>query len=389
MCPTGNCTWNTFETLAVCSRCKDVSQSLRRTCHMKTTVPVCGGSPPDVHCEYNTSQNCTYTFPNGATLNAGSTSSAWDGGVWVNRSNLAVYDRTQLAMTAMSNSRSSIYPPYTGSSPLIAANISSLYFTPNYAGNWTLPPAQGYQCEITWCVETHEKAASRNGILTDNPSKKQDLFFSQCVERPGHTQYLCPGFTPDRIPSVLKTSNQLSVDDYNNVFRNPDAWILSAADQSALYYELSSLLSTSYGYGNYSYLANTMARANSGNLSKTMDDIATSITLKVRQGPNSTAHNGTTYSSEAYIEVNWYWIVLPLALTLLSTAFLVACMLCQMDYGQGPWRSSSLAVLLHGLDRSPRTMRSLGTEERMDAHARGVKVRLKEDNDGHVALLQQ
>ena len=52
-CPTGNCTWPTIPTLAVCSDCRNITANLTTTCD---------GSGPGV-------THCNSTLPNGAYLN--------------------------------------------------------------------------------------------------------------------------------------------------------------------------------------------------------------------------------------------------------------------------------------------------------------------------------
>jgi hypothetical protein len=57
-CDTGNCTWKSYSTLAVCEKCADLSDKLTQTCQNGTVVDLTLGAP------------CDYTLPNGMHLGA-------------------------------------------------------------------------------------------------------------------------------------------------------------------------------------------------------------------------------------------------------------------------------------------------------------------------------
>jgi hypothetical protein len=54
--------------------------------------------------------------------------------------------------------------------------------------------------------------------------------------------------------------------------------------------------------------------ANDGNIPKTFDRIADSLTSQVRSGPQSINHTGIVWRTEVYIRVDWPWLAYPAAL---------------------------------------------------------------------------
>ena len=59
-CPTGNCTWPDFSTLAVCSSCVDMTQYMQQVC------------PATNDTTSSNSTSCGWSLPNGASLNGSS-----------------------------------------------------------------------------------------------------------------------------------------------------------------------------------------------------------------------------------------------------------------------------------------------------------------------------
>ncbi|KAL4877525.1 hypothetical protein BJY04DRAFT_222079 [Aspergillus karnatakaensis] len=91
--------------------------------------------------------------------------------------------------------------------------------------------------------------------------------------------------------------------------------------------------------------------------------------------------DGTAYVMEVYVSVNWRWFSLPAALIALAIVFLLATMLINRRQRLHLWKSSLLAVLFHGLN-------DLGNEaaygddktvtaNQMEKTAKGIQVRLR------------
>ncbi|KAI1097482.1 hypothetical protein F4804DRAFT_170724 [Jackrogersella minutella] len=82
------------------------------------------------------------------------------------------------------------------------------------------------------------------------------------------------------------------------------------------------------------------------NVTDTINSLITSnSTLK---NPHLENFSGKAYHDEVYINIRWYWIILPVLETLLTSIFLVV--LIVINYQQPLLRNSVLAYLGHGLD---------------------------------------
>ena len=93
--------------------------------------------------------------------------------------------------------------------------------------------------------------------------------------------------------------------------------------------------------------------------------------------------SGTTINYQTYVHIQWAWISLPAALVLLTLGYLVAVIVKSNIQNNPIWKSSSLAILFHGLD--PTTRQELGRLQRlheMDRQAETMKIRLSEGDEG-------
>lgn len=64
-------------------------------------------------------------------------------------------------------------------------------------------------------------------------------------------------------------------------------------------------------------LAALISPANDGDVLKTFDKIAESLTNAVRSGPQMLEHQGTVFRTEVYMRVDWQWVIYPISLLFL------------------------------------------------------------------------
>ena len=57
--------------------------------------------------------------------------------------------------------------------------------------------------------------------------------------------------------------------------------------------------------------------ANGGNISKTFEIVAESLTNAIRSGPQALDHHGTVYRTEVIMRVDWEWLAYPTSLLFL------------------------------------------------------------------------
>jgi hypothetical protein len=148
-CPSGNCTWGTYETLGVCSSCEDFSKKAQRNCTLDHVT---------LYCDYN--------LPGvGITLST----------VMITPTSDGVAGGTILNSTAVSLG--------LRSRAFIRIGILRVYSDEyaqmrEYPGSYTDVPKSLHVCELAWCLKKYESAEVNNGVLKEslqtNPPLLQD-----------------------------------------------------------------------------------------------------------------------------------------------------------------------------------------------------------------------
>ena len=96
-------------------------------------------------------------------------------------------------------------------------------------------------------------------------------------------------------------------------------------------------------------LVQALDDSNAGNLSKTLDDVASSFTNALRSGPNSTTIRGTVMLPMPYVHVQWPWLLYPAMLSLVATLFFIVSLYFSFNREGVVWKSYTLPLLFHGL----------------------------------------
>ncbi|KAL3479168.1 hypothetical protein BJX99DRAFT_222621 [Aspergillus californicus] len=127
-------------------------------------------------------------------------------------------------------------------------------------------------------------------------------------------------------------------------------------------------------------------------LEPAMSNVAASFTKAGLLASNHTV-TGKVYSSQVYVSVNWFWIILPAALVSLGALFLLLTIFTNKRQKLHLWKSSMLAVIFHGLntlDTEAMTARSQTTTgDQMEKTARSIHVRLRTVDEQRGLMLDQ
>lgn len=78
--------------------------------------------------------------------------------------------------------------------------------------------------------------------------------------------------------------------------------------------------------------------------------IAKSMTTHLRLSPNAVPIQGNQYNNVVYIRVNWLYMILPIAIVVMTGLFLFSTIFWERKTRTPLWKSSALALLTHGLD---------------------------------------
>jgi len=125
--------------------------------------------------------------------------------------------------------------------------------------------------------------------------------------------------------------------------------------------------------------------ANGGNISVTLDKIAESLTNRMRSSVTSSNVTGTVHNVVVHIEVVWPWLIYPVALSICTATVLGATMWLAHSSDKMIWKSSSLALLFHGLDEVSTKERLLEISV-METVAESVWAKLSRDEEGNAKL---
>lgn len=121
----------------------------------------------------------------------------------------------------------------------------------------------------------------------------------------------------------------------------------------------------------------------SGGLDMLMDDLSISLTVAFRSLSGQAPVGGAALTAESFVHVRWGFVT-PLILAVVLTAgFMSAAMYRSYRCGAQLWKSSALAVLLHGLEENAREkFENVSDFKVQRKSAQGVKVRLDEGGSG-------
>ena len=123
-----------------------------------------------------------------------------------------------------------------------------------------------------------------------------------------------------------------------------------------------------------------------------MSNLADRMTDALRNlysDPASSADNlGEVYITQTYVLVTWPWLILPVGLVLASCMVLFAAIISSSRYQTVVWKSSSLAVLFHGLARFESSTGHSLYRKQMEMTAEEMKVQLADTVDGSLHLVQ-
>ena len=123
---------------------------------------------------------------------------------------------------------------------------------------------------------------------------------------------------------------------------------------------------------------------------KIMENIAASLTKFGLQRTANTV-NGKVTLTKAFVNVRWLWIIYPVALVVAAVVFLVVTVILNKRSNLPLWKSSALASYYHGLERlDDEVYDKYLTTSAMEKKAEREEVRLQfSENNGRLVLRQQ
>jgi hypothetical protein len=368
-CPTSNCVWPMYDTLAICSRCTEVSELLRpQYACLNTTVDRSATWWPQSKKPYPKGTVCGYF------LNATSSSPILLSGYVHSSNDSAVVDEALIVRTVPLTDFDNKGPYYGDGSvsfkdvrwPILDVLISSTKNGSQSAYDQEAPIVN--ECMLTWCINTinssyaegeyHEEVISAYleprkpsdpwpWSSSDNGDITPDLIYTQ-----NHT--IAP---PDPRPHVLAASTNNATYGVDNINQAHVMWIFDdffpsfyttayAKDAPKLRYK-------NYIAGAFVQELDFNPWQQPNNLSRHMERLAAAMTNVVRSSVSRTMLEGEAYQMEPYISVRWEWLTFPFILLLLSLVFLVLKIIRTSGDGAaaGIWKTSTMPTLIYSLPK--------------------------------------
>ena len=371
-CPSGNCTWAPYETLAFCSQCVNVTSLIKQT---QSNLQVHNCDRDDVN------SSCLLSLPNGLSLQP------YDDVV----SNMSgtlppmMLDKVGYAIVNFSLLNAK-YDPWAVECSLYwcintyTATLNNTEFSERLKSSWynatsALPlanvPSQDDLANALDAgldtIEIFNTSPSTGGAKSQpnlNLSVEEMEFDSNAIVRK-------EDFLVTNTPEILKWLGPLLS---GNVTRNNRP----STDVVDLFYNsYGGLYTDSDFYPTLSIVQNTF------------DRLAQSLTTWIRTSQNDSFDLGmgqavgVIWTSETILKVQWAWLTLPCVLLTGTLLFLCFTITRTQKQHLGIWKSSSLALLFHGLeewnsDSMEDSEHVVGMEER----AGRIWVQLVDDGKG-------
>jgi hypothetical protein len=397
-CPTTNCSWDAFDTLAVCSSCtENVEQLLDFGCY-----------PSKADWLNNATLSFNATYPEitacGYWLNASSDSR-------VLMTGYALDPGTGTASDALSMR---VFPlidfftrqPYYGGSINYQSVINPLLdvLIVGTPGDFRLAYANAtpvaYECVLSWCTQKMSSSfwwghISENVTQTFQNSTNTGYPWLTRVEDGVPEYAYLPNITlipPNQTTADGKSVDQPQIFGTTDIFAESTIFTLDGFAPSFMTIGNESLDSGSPADSPmYKYDTNnpqTRLVTNNpwlppNNVSEQMANLATVMTVAIRNTQNSNGSfetiAGTAWDQRIHVQIRWPWISLPLLLLTAGLFFLLATVMkSSKEIDEvGIWKTSALAILFNGLGED--VQRSVGPgcrmgEARMKARELVVKL---------------
>lgn len=326
-CPTSNCTYPPISTLGICSTCEDVTSATSTACGEDTRPnsygTLCNTTVPH---QLLPASNFTWGFRNDA---AGMYSNMW------NSSTMSVTPSMAALMTGFGD-------------PAILAAFTTFKLDRDFFANLTEDPSSPSsvnQCLLAYCLKTYDvevlngetKIASINESIMDVSSYQWFLDPPETGNPYFTMRATDDGGQPTGANYTMNWWDHLNLGQYMEDVLNSSVYMntgtLAPGDGGKM--------APSFGLAMY----------NADNLTAMVRDMAESMTNSMRTSQdNATTLAGTALVLETYIHIEWKWLALPIAVSVLSFVLLVTVMIISTSHNVEAWKSYSMPLLFYTLE---------------------------------------
>lgn len=377
-CPTGNCTYPVFQSLAVCVKCDNITELVAKTCNSSIfELPDPSGATLEL-------VSCNYALPNGLSINQTSQLNETAGGP-----SSGIF-RTTIAATAELEPAK----PVNSTAAFVTMNIlrgkSCAPMGKEVGLNMTILATQ---CSLSWCVGTYKSSVNRGRLEEEALSFSTDDF-----EADPSNQMM--GLTPTNPLGTTQPSSRFVVSrrssdslaawlqeklTFSNSKADPDqpdissnASSVSSPDTRATG-RLSETL-TLFQKNDPEYIFTHLAKAMTTYI-RSVDPMQ-----QVTDGQSDspwTVRNvqpvvGTSTALHVYIAVRWPWLIFTGAILVCTLVFFALVVMQSAKDGVVVWKSSPLALLFHGLHLENKERCEPMNLAGMEQRAKQIRVQLRD-----------
>ncbi|CAG8045873.1 unnamed protein product [Penicillium olsonii] len=389
ICSSGNCTWDQFSSVGICSRCTNMSTTAKVSCKSASTAAI--------------RKACSITFPGGFI---------YDFKVVHNQTHSMAIDTNKDTMSMLTSHDVTFPSPvvwqpfsYNASWILQVASGAVDRQLPEFP-NATLvgvkdPQVAAIYIEIglknsfipsiqrntlSTCLRDYE-------VIVDNgtPSvKTKNIDFGTIYEDtiPGG---LCwtPG-PPDSLgfqegknftfcePRMSELVNVLKY--FPQEQSRSYTWYYSDLDEEIGSYNLSREINSNYAF--------QQDQLNRNGFEKSIENMAAALTKFGLEGTNQSA-NGTVQVTKVFVHVRWPWLILPGCLIVFGSIFLVITIAVSSKSRAPLWKSSALVPYYHGLEVEDDDENEYRASSAMEKNAEKNDVRLRRSTtNGRLMMLR-
>ncbi|KAL4884296.1 hypothetical protein BJY04DRAFT_215724 [Aspergillus karnatakaensis] len=380
-CPSGNCTWPTFQTLGYCSQCTDktaeaslefyeqpVQANVSGTGTWTLSQVVIPGAPkggPHLPArEIYSHKNTDLMELLDAVIWSTTTS------VKFTRPNGHVYGVRdvenplfELAYAQLGTNKSLVESGADPSEALFIQNVTS--------------------CRFTLCLWEYSVSIGASALsVISQPVDYGRFFYADEFH-----QFVCwiPDGAPSAETSSLETETEIPSEPSpllnTTGLRNCIIWVIRRFDFQCMHQHVQSrpinaTNGTMRESRSWSKGANrNFERIQALGFELFMNRLAHSLTETLMDDSNFTIE-GTIWDPEPFVEVRWRWLIPPAILVLTGTIFFIITVYTSKKEKVLPWKSSGLALLYHGLETVAADEHRYTTASRMEAMANIIDVRL-------------
>lgn len=403
-CATGNCTWPSYESLAVCSTCKDVTEKLETHQSLSALSATLAKDNPGAVA----SDGTAFRLPNELFVD--------------NADGWAFDDPNGVLMTILGTGNVSQTVSMAELDTLIWS-MSMIRVSPDQNDTstvWPDLPITATECALSYCVNSYNHEV-RNGVVYQQVEPVKEAFRSPESWQPTNS-FFGIDLSPEQISSVEFDSyyslinrtdlsmtspvsgytyniSQVAVDSISSYFKGHFAGPTQNFSVSNEDEKVKGLLNGFYIVTISEQYSPSVTQSlyASKDLSSTFEALAMSMSNALRSGADDVFEGrgkqvtGSKEVRSIVYDIQWPWISLHLLLVFMAWFFVVVTI--QQNHRNGQegyaWKSSTLAVMSQGW-KLQGLLEGLTTTKEMEQVARSTNMSLLERHEtyGHVGVEQ-